>query len=516
MVAELVERTRHLARVDDPDALRAAFERVLAELPGRLDASGWRDGLDVLGQAYERLLPGAVRRPRGQFFTPFWAGEIMAGWLLAEPTRLLLDPGCGSGSLLIPAARRLRPRLLGLDVDPLAIRMCEVNRRLRGLEQVELRLSNFLLDELPEKPDAVICNPPYSRHHAIPADEKRAIHEGLRLRLGRRFSGLSGLHVLFLVRALEVSTDDARLAFITPSDWLDVGYGREVKSFLLEQARVEALILLDGSELFFDGVLTTAAITLIRKGARQTQSTKVLRLGAKPPEPEQVLAALQDDNAGEQELLSTDSKWARPPTRRKRGTGLGELARVRRGVATGCNSFFVLSERRRREFGLSRQSLRRCIASPRHFAGSALCLDDLESFPPDVPRWILDVRDPRAESREGPLARYLRYGRDELAAHEGYLASRRRPWFALERRGDCPILFTYFNRARPRFVRNRAAAVPLNNWLIIEPRAGVDADELYEVLTSKAVKRRLEENCRLYGSGLWKLEPSELEALRLP
>jgi SAM-dependent methyltransferase len=102
-----------------------------------------------------------------------------------------------------------------------------------------------------------------------------------------------------------------------------------------------------------------------------------------------------------------------------------------------------------------------------------------------------------------------------LKANEGYLASKRKPWYAPEQRGDCPILFSYFNRAQPRFVRNRANAVPLNNWLIIEPKEGVDADVLYEALTSKAAMAQLEEGARVYGGGLWKLEPSELSEIRL-
>ena len=99
----------------------------------------------------------------------------------------------------------------------------------------------------------------------IPATEKQQIHDGFEQRLGIRFNGLAALHVLFLVRAIEVAADGARIAFITPSDWLDVGYGKKVKEFLLARAEVEAIVLIEESQLFFEGVLTTAAITLIRE-----------------------------------------------------------------------------------------------------------------------------------------------------------------------------------------------------------------------------------------------------------
>src|SRR5262249_31731283 len=98
-----------------------------------------------------------------------------------------------------------------------------------------------------------------------------------------------------------------------------------------------------------------------------------------------------------------------------------------------------------------------------------------------------------------------------LAIDRGYLAARRKPWHRQEQRGASPILFTYFNRDAPRFVRNRCGAVPLNNWLIVEPADGIDADALFRSLQSESVQKQLLEGRRVYGGGLWKLEPSELQ-----
>jgi len=522
LIGRLVAETQALAGDADPGSVRGAFARVLDRIaPPWRELPAWCDGVDVVGLAYERLLPGEHRRSAGQFFTPSWAGELMAGWLLAEPARLVLDPGCGSGALLLAAAghpRRGRASLLGLERDPLVLRMAEVNRALRGIERCELRHGDFLLDALAERPDAVICNPPYTRHHDIPAAEKAAIHEGIERRLGVRLSRLSGLHVLFLVRALEVSGDGARLAFITPSDWLDVRYGAAIKRFVLERARVEGIVLLQAESLFFDGALTTAGIWLLRKTSGGGAPTKVLRLGGELPPPSEVLAALagKGDLPVDEVSLAPQPKWSRPRRAREEGLRLGDVARVRRGIATGCNRFFVLSEERRRALGIPRSQLRPCIASPRLLAGEELRAEELEALPDDVPRWAIACRDPAEEERRSPLGAYLRWGREALHVPDGYLARRRSPWYALEQRGACPILFTYFNRGRPRFVRNRAGAIPLNTWLIVEPRPGVDPDELFAALSAPGVLRSLERQARVYGGGLWKLEPSELSAIRLP
>lgn len=524
LVQRLLDQTKKTADVLDYEGLRTSYEQVLGALEvSPAESHIWRDGTDVIGATYERLLSGALRRDAGQFFTPFWAGEVMAGWLFEEEIDLLLDPGCGSGGLLVPAARHPRrgsARLLGIDLDPLAIKMADANRRVRAIEQLDLRVANFLLEPFDERPGGVICNPPYSRHHVIPAADKMAIHNGFTQRLGIAISRLAALHVLFLLRALEVSSDDARIAFITPSSWLDVNYGRRVKRWLLEHAHVEAMILIDAEHLFFDGALTTAAITLIRKGAPSDRATKILRLSGGLPEPAEVLALLRNEPSEtkllvESVCLSANEKWAGAKPKPRAGVPLKDVARIRRGIATGANGFFVISEQTRRKRGIPVEQLKPCVTSPRAITLSELTEEAFAALPEDVPRWLVDSPEPAAGQAKTPLGVYLRYGRRKRV-HKGYLAANRKLWYSLEQRGKSPILFSYFNRSRPRFVRNVIGAVPLNNWLIVEPNDGIDLGELYEALTSENAMRQLRERSRVYGAGLWKLEPSELGEIRLP
>jgi hypothetical protein len=398
--------------------------------------------------------------------------------------------------------------------------MLETNARLHALDGIVAREGNYLLNELEFAPQAILCNPPYSRHHVIAASDKAAIHDGFQARLGRSFSRLAALHVLFLVRAIEVAADGARIAFITPSDWLDVCYGKAIKEFLLERSNVEAIILFEESQLFFDGVLTTAAITLIRKGEATGEATTVVRLTGELPPPSELLQALAGEDGGEVQVesvrLSTSEKWSRPRPKVRSGKTLGSVAVVRRGIATGANSFFVLSEASRKQRGIPREELKRCVPSPRAFNGTELTEELFELLSDDVPRWLIDSDDQQLVESDTPLGRYLKSGEDgTLKINEGYLASRRTPWYRLERRGKSPILFTYFNRARPRFIRNRAGAVPLNNWLIIEPLSGTDPDRLFRALQATSVREQLDDKRRVYGGGLWKLEPSELLEVRI-
>ena len=503
IVDDLLRRTRAIAHGGTAEDLKRAYRSVLLELDVG-SGIALRDGADDIGSAYMRLLSGTDRRVHGQVFTPMWAARVMASWALDGAHTLALDAGCGSGVLLLAAAsvRQSRPvRLIGLDVDPLAVLMTETNGRLRGLD-LDVRRADFLLDAIDEHPTAILSNPPYTRHHALSQQQKDAVERSIGHRLGLRLTRTASLHALFLARALEIAADGARIAFITPTQWLETRYGREVREYLDGIARIAAVIEL--SHKFFPNARTSAAITLIEKRPAKDQELNQLRVRRPLPEPDELLRALAQPKA-----TANTSHRSQPP---HRATELGTLARVHRGVATGHNRFFVLSEEERRVSRLPRSCLRSCAASPRLATGTVLTEDTLAALPDNAPRWLLVAS---VEPRRGPLAEYLAHGRS-IGVDQRYLAKQRHPWFELRFHDTFPILFTYLNKENPRFVRNVAAAVPLNNWLVISPLEDVDPDELFVRLSDPRVLEGVARRGRHYGEGLWKLEPSELERLPLP
>lgn len=521
-IERLTERVRETAATADPSRLKTALHEELARARRRahwLEYAQWRDGVDVPGTAYEELIASAVRRPTGQFQTPFWAADVMAGWLLQEPVELLVDPGVGAGRLLFRASQRREdgPRaMLGMDIDPLCIEMARTNLALRGVRGARLKTADFLLDGLRAEPDAIIANPPFSRHHEIATPRKEAIHRAIERRLGIRLSRRTGLHALFLVRALEIAADGARLAFIAPADWLDTHSGELIKRFVLESADVEGIVIFSKTDVVFTGVRTRPAMFFLRKGTGQGL-TSVVRLPAKrPTDPDDALAALRgEQSATRRRLVKLDIKhrWSDPRTLATAGQRLGDLARVRRGIATGCNRFFILSEDERQDHHLDRSDLRPCLASPK-LVGSVVDDSYFDALPRSTRQWLLNRREPGLDCAPNAYGAYLRLGLDQGAA-DSYLASARKVWYVPESRGTSPILFPYMNSKRARFIRNRTDAVPLNSFLIIDPHDGVEPDELWNALNSPAILRQLKATARNYGHGMWKLEPRELGRIRI-
>jgi SAM-dependent methyltransferase len=138
---------------DDTGALRALLRCVDEE-----DATA---ALDVLA---ERELEDSAAS--GTYLTPEPLSDLMARLLPSSPPpSVVLDPACGSGSLLAAAARHGAKGLYGQDSVPVQARRAAVRLRLdqAGAGEVGVRIGDSLrADAFPDlTADAVLSNPPY-------------------------------------------------------------------------------------------------------------------------------------------------------------------------------------------------------------------------------------------------------------------------------------------------------------------------------------------------------------------
>jgi hypothetical protein len=228
------------------------------------------------------------------------------------------------------------------------------------------------------------------------------------------------------------------------------------------------------------------------------------------------------------ETLRWSRKWTQFPggdAAIERGElTLGDLFSIKRGLATGANGFFILSESSAKELQLPEQFLRPILPGPRY-----LTTDIIEALPggtPDVsPRlYLLDCSEPEERIRSAwpRLYQYLQHGRARNV-HATYLTSRRTPWYSQEERPPAPFLCTYMGRANRgkhpiRFLWNRSQATAHNVYLVLYPqgrlRDALDAQPELQARVFEALRRinpsEVISEGRVYGGGLHKVEPKEL------
>ncbi|MEK6644527.1 MAG: N-6 DNA methylase [Planctomycetota bacterium] len=445
-------------------------------------------------------------------FTPRLIADWMAKWVCQESPRSALDPAVGPGVFVdafsaLPAPHR-PSELHVIDIDPVMIDRFEPPPGLRCTKS----RADFITTPIDARYDAIIANPPYVRHHDL--SYSKAVWRDYDRICNRSVSRMTNLYGLFIIKIASLLAHRGRAAIITPSEWLGADFGVAIKDFLLRHNLIDAMIQFDHASNVFDGVLTTAAITLLR---RDRAPHDVVRFAAVSDVRE--LQSL-DLNRGVGQLptdLIPHQKW----TPLFKGESLGkskrsvrDIAVCTRGIATGANDYFTLRPSDLRHWKISRRDVRTCITKARQISDTRFTMDHLKRLIANDERvFLLHPRQPLLPA----ITKYLAHGRKQ-AIDRRYLPSHRPIWYAPEHRNPAPILVTVFARGDFRFVWNEAGVQNLTAYHGIYPRDGriETAKTLFRYLTSPTARQHIHAHARHYADGLFKVEPKDVEAVAIP
>ncbi|HKQ46487.1 MAG TPA: N-6 DNA methylase [Phycisphaerae bacterium] len=457
------------------------------------------------------------RRDLGQVFTPAPVAEWMVRWALSDQPRRILDPAVGPGVFIEAIQKQFfrqgKPKIPQIDAYDIDGRMIRVVGGRGGAVAVRLHQRDFVTSTIRESYDAVVANPPYVRHHGFEYPE--TLWRRYDRLCGRRLSRLTNLYGLFLLRIWASLSPRGRAAVILPAEWLNADFGVPVKAHLLEENALDTIVHFDPAAGIFDGALTTSAIVLLRSGRPKYEPVRLCQVAN--------VSALSrlDLSRGEKWRradLDPAAKWSRLFASHRRpshpAARLGEVASCVRGIATGANQFFTVSESVRRLRRIDRRDVVPCVTKARQLQAAVATPGVLRRLVKADDRvFLLSPRQPL--SRE--VRAYLREGR-RLGVHHRYLCAHRPTWYLPERRRPAPILVSVFARERFRFVLNRAGVLNLTAFHGIFPRTnGPRAVRLlFDYLASDAGQEELRRHCRVYGDGLLKVEPRDVEAMAIP
>lgn len=473
------------------------------------------------------------RNQLGQFATPTsLARDILHHAISLLPRRQkirFLDPAIGTGSFY-SALRNSCPNgrvesALGFEIDR---HYGAPATKLWQGSGLDIHLSDFTKQRPKPEFNLVVCNPPYVRHHHLTNEEKLRLQERSEALTGHRLGGLAGLYCHFLAQSHAWMAEDAVAVWLIPSEFMDVNYGRVVKQYLLEEVTLLQVHRFDPNDVQFADALVSSAVVCIQKASPPKDHAVRFTFGGS-------LAAPRIDKTVSAAVLTEETKWTRFPLSDARlcsGAPLiGDLFKIRRGLATGHNRFFILSEAEIANRGLPKRLFRPILPSPRYVP-----VDVIEPDADGVPLldrrlFLLDTRLPEdvIQQKHPQLWEYLEEGIAEGIA-DRYLCRHRSPWYVQEDRPPAPIVCTYLGRGdarsgRPfRFIRNKTSATVANVYLAMYPTARLAGimkinsgviEEIWKALNQTDPAAMLGEG-RVYGGGLHKLEPRELANVPVP
>ncbi len=281
-------------------------------------------GHDVLGSIFEKLIERDERHVLGQFFTPAYIADVLVAFAVRSPEARVLDPSAGSGTFLVRAYEAaasavpdasheaLLQRVWGVEIAAFPAHLSTINLAIRdltshanypsvvhadffdiegseadvvigphgGQQTLALGFSTVaateaLDDEIVNRSvpvmDAVVGNPPYTRHEEL---HEEIFGEDYKSKLLRRvqadfpgysFDGRAPIYAYFIPHALAfLRQDGGRLGFVTLSQWLDVAYGNELKKFMSEQTRIIAIVESPNERWFPDPQMLPILVLLQR------------------------------------------------------------------------------------------------------------------------------------------------------------------------------------------------------------------------------------------------------------
>ena len=218
----------------------------------QLDMRPSRVSEDVIGNTYiyliERFASDAGKKA-GEFYTPHKVSELLAKLVQPKAGDKICDPTCGSGGLLIEAAKEVGGRdfaLFGMEVNGSTWALARMNMFLHGMDSARIEWCNTLTNPaLVEKDrlmkfNVVVANPPFSL-------DKWGAAEAEHDRFNRFWRGMppkSKGDYAFISHMLEAALEkEGRVAVVVPHGVLFRG-GAEgrIRQKLIEDNLLDAVI----------------------------------------------------------------------------------------------------------------------------------------------------------------------------------------------------------------------------------------------------------------------------------
>ncbi|HUB24848.1 MAG TPA: hypothetical protein VL992_05410, partial [Tepidisphaeraceae bacterium] len=217
----------------------------------------------------------AERNRLGQFATPNSLAVEIAAYLatLLRDEKFAVrfaEPSLGTGSFYSAILSVLGPgrmaSSLGIEIDP---EVCQAASELWSEYGLRVICGDFTRvvangPRLP-RPNVILANPPYVRHHHFDREEKIRLQALAHEMAGIDVNGLAGLYVYFLILATAWMENDGYAAWLIPSEFMDVNYGRALKSYLADQLTLIRVHRFNPDDVQFGDALVSSAVLVFRK-----------------------------------------------------------------------------------------------------------------------------------------------------------------------------------------------------------------------------------------------------------
>jgi type I restriction enzyme M protein len=297
--------------LDDSDDISLIDDSSLVYVIGELQLYCLIDAKrDVVADAFETFIGGALKGGQGQFFTPRNVIKMMIDILDIKEDETVLDPTCGTGGFLVEALRNVWEKIdkkrtklnwdksaiqeekikfgynnvYGIDADYFLAKVTKAYMAILGDGK-----GNIYCEDSLENPnnwsnktkqninlgkfDVILSNPPFGSKIPVKGADKLSQFEfGYRWKLDKKNNNWlkqkirdkESPQIIFIERCLEFLTEEGKLGIVLPDGIFGndkLGY---IRDYLLKKATIIAIIDVP-IETFMPNTPTKTSILILKK-----------------------------------------------------------------------------------------------------------------------------------------------------------------------------------------------------------------------------------------------------------
>lgn len=234
------------------------------------------DNVDIIGNSYEYLIAhfaSDAGKKGGEFFTPSEVSTLLAKLVAAKEGDRVYDPTCGSGSLLIKAAKEVGNSnfaIYGQEKNGQTHSLCRMNMYLHEINDAKIAWGDTIGNPLHlendhlMKFDVIVANPPFSLDKWGADSAENDIF--------RRFSNYaippkSKGDYAFVIHMIQSLNENGRMGVVLPHGVLFRGSSEgKIRQKLIDENLLDAVIGLPSNLFFGTGI---PACVLVFKKNRQ-------------------------------------------------------------------------------------------------------------------------------------------------------------------------------------------------------------------------------------------------------
>lgn len=459
------------------------------------------------------------KKNTGSYYTPPYLADFISKRVFSHfenRTRIsILEPSVGDGAFIdeFNKNKNISISLTALDINQDELKKASDKWNKKTASFIK---TDFLDFSKTKKYAAIIGNPPYVKKNRLTTKQ---IELSKQIHLNENLTGASAKNIwaTFVVKANTLLVDNGILAFVLPSELLQVKFAEELREYLKKE--FERIEIFTFNDLMFeckgqDTIVLFAYKKAIHKGEF---FTNIESKGAL----ERNKFTLRNNNL----LVSSKIKWTHHfltseeltfiDKLKKQLKNVNDYSESKPGIVTAANKFFIIDKETEKQYNLSKYT-KPIIQKGLFVNGSVVFSDaDLKEIEKNNrPTKLLQLNDKDKISKK--LKEYLAIGEREDIPNR-YKCRIRNNWYVIPNISEKPDAF-FFKRSHlyPKLLKNNSSAFVTDSAYKIQMTNGYDLNSFIYSFYNTLTLLLSEIEGRYYGGGVLELTPSEFKKLSIP